>query len=428
MDVETRQINAGFPPKLIHPLFESRCRTIVLYGGRAGGKSWAVARALLIRGVYGRLRVLCAREYMSSISDSVHKLLSNQIEELGLTDHYTIEKATIFAKNGTEFRFGGIRNNPIGLKSYEAIDICWVEEAENVSKESWQVLIPTIRKPGSQIIVTFNPSMLNSETYQRYVVNPPPNCCSVKINYLDNPFITDTPFGKEVLAEADYMKATDPDAYLNVWLGHPKIILDNAIYAKELRQAQEDNRICEVPYDRTVPCNTYWDLGMADRCSIIIAQVVAMQFRVIDYIEDSGKPIHDYIRMLQDKPYIYGTDYLPHDAKARQLGTGRSIEEVMRLSGRKVSIVPRLSVNDGINAARTLFPSIWIDERKCSQLLICLQRYAWDVEASNPKPKHDESSHGADAFRYMAIVIKPPKVVRPYNQPHIIPRQAGWMS
>jgi phage terminase large subunit len=396
------QINAEFAPKLRECLFADD-RYIIIYGGRGGGKSWAIARALLLRGLVKPLRILCVREFMSSVADSVHKLLSDQIFELCLADYYTIEKGTIFGRNGTEFRFAGIRNNVTQIKSFEGIDICWAEEAQNVSKASWEVLVPTIRKTGSQIIVSFNPEGQNDETYQRFVVKPPPYSRVVKINYDENPW-----FPEVLRREAEYLKASDPDLYQNVWLGFPRIALDKAIYARELRELQEEGRICKVPYDNSIPVNTFWDLGRADHTAIIFAQVVAMEFRVIDYIQDSGKSIHDYIKQIQTKPYIYGTDFLPHDARAKTLGTRRSIEEIMRSNGRKVQIVPRLSIQDGINAARSIFPRVYVDELKCAKLLECLRNYRWD-DSDRPKPVHDVYCHGSDAWRYMSLSLNPPK-------------------
>ena len=136
-----------FPYKL-SVLFD-KARYKVLYGGRGAAKSWGIARALLIQGAKKPLRFLCAREFMTSLKDSVHKLLSDQINEMGLNGFYEITQATIRGINGTEFAFVGLKNNVANVKSYEGIDICWVEEAQTVSKTSWNVLIPTIRKEKS---------------------------------------------------------------------------------------------------------------------------------------------------------------------------------------------------------------------------------------------------------------------------------------
>ena len=158
-----------FPLKL-QCLFES-ARYKVLWGGRGGAKSWGIARALLIIGANKPIRVLCAREFQTSIKDSVHKLLSDQIINMGLTDFYEVVDRTIRGKNGSEFNFVGLKNNVANVKSYEGVDICWVEEAQSVSARSWDVLIPTIRKEQSEIWVSFNPELATDNTYQRFILN-----------------------------------------------------------------------------------------------------------------------------------------------------------------------------------------------------------------------------------------------------------------
>ena len=160
---------AAFPAKLQGLFKKSRYK--VLYGGRGGAKSWGIARALLIMGAKKPMRILCAREYQTSIKDSVHKLLCDQIEALGLLQFYEITQASLRGANGTEFAFIGLKNNPANIKSFEGVDVCWVEEAQTVSRLSWNILIPTIRKEGSEIWVSFNPELETDETYQRFVVD-----------------------------------------------------------------------------------------------------------------------------------------------------------------------------------------------------------------------------------------------------------------
>jgi len=156
-DVNQAIAKAEFPLKLECLFKPSRYK--VLYGGRGGAKSWGVARALLIKGAQAPLRVLCAREFQTSIKDSVHKLLCDQIEALGLLGFYEITQTSIRGKNGTEFSFVGLKNNVANVKSYEGVDVCWVEEAQTTSRMSWNVLIPTIRKEKSEIWITFNPEL-----------------------------------------------------------------------------------------------------------------------------------------------------------------------------------------------------------------------------------------------------------------------------
>lgn len=388
-----------FPEKM-HFLFTPK-RYKVLYGGRGGAKSWAIARALLILGMRRSLRVLCARETQKSIEDSVHRLLSDQIEAMGLGGFYTIEKQAIFGPNGTRFRFEGIRHNVGKIKSFEGIDVCWVEEAEAVSEASWRALTPTIRKPGSEIWVSFNPGLKSDPTYQRFVVDPPENCISVKVSWRDNPW-----FPEVLRKEMEEMRAKDFDAYLNIWEGNPKVNLEGAVYAKELREAREEGRISEVSYDPLVPVDTFWDLGWLDKTAVWFGQYVAQEYRIIHYIQGSQRDISSYLRECDNTRYTFGTFWLPHDAVAKSLGTGRSIEEIVRATGRVVRIVPRLAISDGINAARTIFPNCWFDEKNCAEGLEVLSSYQYDRVG---KPIHNEASHGADGFRYLAVALSKPR-------------------
>jgi len=414
-------MQADFPAKL-QCLFQSK-RYKILYGGRGGAKSWGVARALLIMAASRPLRILCAREFQKSIKDSVHRLLSDQIKELGLDTFYEIQQTIIKGKNGSTFAFEGLKHNTTNIKSYEAVDIAWVEEAQNVSKTSWDILIPTIRAEGSEIWVTFNPELEDDATYQRFVVNPPTDSTVVKIGWADNPW-----FPSVLQQEMADLKQRDPDAYLNVWEGHCRKCLEGAIYAEELRKLQEDGRLCSVPYDASKQVDTFWDLGWADNTSIWFAQTVGMEIRVIDFYQNNLQSIQHYADTIRSRGYVLGTCYLPPDARAKQLGTGRSVEELLRSMGFTVVIVPMLSVADGIAAARTLFSSVWIDDRKCADGISDLRRYRYDVDPNtgtwSKQPLHDNSSHAADAWRYLAVGYRKPVTKQ---KDHYIP-PSSWMG
>src|SRR5262249_26574041 len=146
------------------------------------------ARALLTIGASRPIRVLCCREFQRSLAESVHKLLSDQIAALGLEAFYQITGAVIRGRNGTEFHFEGIRHNATKIKSFEGIDIAWIEQGERVRKSSWEILIPTIRKAGSEIWMTINPELEEDETYQRFVLHPPEGATVIKVDWRDNPW------------------------------------------------------------------------------------------------------------------------------------------------------------------------------------------------------------------------------------------------
>lgn len=405
-DVQAAIANAEFPSKLEGLFKKSRYK--VLYGGRGGAKSWGIARALLILGAKSPMRILCAREFMTSMRDSVHKLLCDQIESLGLLGFYEITQASIRGKNGTEFAFAGLKNNIANIKSYEGVDICWVEEAQTVSRLSWNVLIPTIRKQDSEIWVSFNPELETDETYQRFVLRPPEDCIQIKINWSDNPWFPET-----LRLEKDALKTRDEEAYNQVWEGLCRQTVDGAIFAKEMQQADKDGRICRVAYDATKPVHAVFDLGWSDSTAIWFLQFVGMETRLIRYIEDSQKTISYYLATMQTFGYVYDKIWLPHDAENKTLAAaGRSIDDIVRAAGYKTTILPKVPIVDSINAARTIFSSCYFDREHAADGITCLRHYRYEVDPETGQfsrnPLHDHYSHGADAFRYIALMITEP--------------------
>jgi phage terminase large subunit len=423
--IQEAKARARFPAKL-KCLFEpTHSRYRVLYGGRGGSKSWNIARALLLKGCETPIRVLCAREYQTSIKDSVHKLLCDQIYILELEAHYEVTERSIRGTNGTEFIFVGIKNNTNNVKSIEGIDIAWVEEAQSVSPNSWNVLVPTIRKDNSEIWISFNPELPTDETWKRFVMQPPENAVVQKINWSDNPW-----FPEVLDLERRALQGRDIEAYNNVWEGIPRHTVDGAIFAKEVTMAELEGRICNVPYDATKMVHAIFDLGWADQTAVWLLQFIGQETRLIRYFEDSQQTMSYYLAKLQSFGYVYDTIWLPHDAKAKSLGTGKSIEEIVRATGMKVQILDRVPVNDSINAARTIFNKCYFDRQNTEEGLQCLRHYRYDVDPEtkmfSPKPLHDEYSHGADAFRYIGLMINEPRKAQPQRANQRAP--ASWMG
>ena len=188
----------------------------IAYGGRGSGKSTTFARALICLSAERPLRVLCARELQNSIQDSVHQLIADQVDVMGLSDFFTVKEKGIYSSCGSEFLFKGVRGtrgDASQLKSMEGIDICWIEEGQTVSKASMETLAPTIRKPGSEIWITYNPDQ-ESDPVHQLAMNPPPGSIVRKVNFDENPW-----FPAELELERRWMQRTDPDAYAHVWLG-----------------------------------------------------------------------------------------------------------------------------------------------------------------------------------------------------------------
>lgn len=389
-------------PDWAEALFQPK-RFKVMYGGRGGGKSWAVARALLIQGAQKTLRVLCTREVQKSIKDSVHRLLSDQIVAMGLEGFYEILETEIRGKNGTIFLFSGLLQHTIdSIKSFEGVDRVWVEEAHSVSKKSWDVMIPTIRKPGSEVWATFNPQLETDEVYARFVKMGREDCLAIKVNYSDNPWFPEVLETERLHAK----KTMKPTEYAYIWEGQCLPAVEGAIYFDEVAQAQEDGRIRPVPVDPLLKVHAVWDLGWNDSMSIILVQRSASELRIVDYIEDSHRTLSDYALELKEKRWNWGTDYLPHDGFTRDFKTGKSAQEILQAMGRTVAQTPKMDVEGGIKAARVVFPRIFFDETKTKRLVECLKRYRRRINQVTNEPGdplHDEFSHGADAFRYLAL-------------------------
>jgi phage terminase large subunit len=387
-----------FPSKL-NFLFEPH-RYKVAYGGRGSGKSWGFARALLIEAAKKPLRILCAREIQRSIKQSVHQLLSDQIQAMGYGAFYEVLESEIRGVNGSQINFTGLANNTVeSIKSFEGVDICWVEEAQTVSKRSWDILIPTIRKPESEIWVTFNPDLDSDNTYTRFVVSPPENSVVAKINWSDNPWFPDV-----LDQERLHSKANSPD-YANIWEGECKSAVDGAIYADEIRDAQEQGRVTNVPYDPMLKVHVVMDLGWNDSMSIIMVQKGVSDLRVIGYIEDNHRTLDSYSAQLKDLRYNWGHMYLPHDGQSKDFKYGISAEDIMRKQGWDIRIVPKLDIESGIKLARMNFHKVYFD-KSANRLIDCLKHYRRNINNTTNEPTapvHDEYSHGADAFRYLCV-------------------------
>ena len=393
-------------PDWARPLLASESRYKVMHGGRGGGKSWAVAIALLLLGAQKQERILCAREVQKSMRESVHRLLKDQITALNLGHFYEVLETEIRGINGTTFLFSGLQTHTVdSIKSFEGATRVWVEEAHAISKKSLDTLIPTIRKEGSEIWMTLNPDMETDEVYQRFIATPSPDTWVCAVNWRDNPWFPSV-LNEERLKAKRQMPSDDYD---HIWEGKARRVVDGAIYRYEIDALYEDGRICPVPYDPTLPVHTVWDLGWNDAMTIGMVQRGPQDVRIIDYIEDSHRTLDWYVAQLENRQYRWGSDFLPHDGRTRNFQTGKSTEEQLRVMGRReVVVLPQTSVEEGIKAARMLFPKCYFDKTRTARLVECLKRYRRDINSRTNEanlPLHDEFSHGADMFRYVGQAV-----------------------
>lgn len=198
-----------------------------------------------------------------------------------------------------------------------------------------------------------------------------------------------------------------PEQYAQEFLCSFDAAITGAYYGKELADADRAGRITDVPYDPSLPVHTAWDLGIGDSTAIWFFQVSGAEIRFIDFYENHGQGLPHYAAVLAAKGYQYGTDWVPHDARVKELGTGRTRVETLLGLNRKPRVVPMHSVMDGINALRLTIGRCWFDEVKCRQGLEALRQYQTEFDektrAYRDNPRHDWTSHAADAARYAAM-------------------------
>jgi phage terminase large subunit len=418
---EQDTVNIPLPPKMVE-LFQPEygaLRYRAAKGGRGSGKTrgFALMTAVIgyqlgMNGASGQ--IVCCRQYQNSLADSSLMEIKEAISDHDwLAEYWEVGETFIRSRDRRiTFTFLGLQRNLQSLKSTARILLCWVDEAEYVSESSWSVLAPTVRQDGSEIWLSYNPETRHSATDERFVQNPPDNLKMVTMNYMDNPW-----FPAVLEEERLNDLKLRPDTYSHIWEGEYLEYTEGAYYLREMRQAEQDNRITLVPHDAGSAVFTAWDLGIDDSTAIWFFQRVGMEVRLIDYIEDSGFALQHYVQLLDEraKPgpngvggYRYAGHVLPHDVEVRELGTGKSRKEILQSLGmRDITVCPKLDVEDGIQAVRDLLGRCYFDAEKCVQGIRAMRQYQrlYDDQRQvwKARPLHDWSSHAADAFRYLAV-------------------------
>jgi phage terminase large subunit len=372
-------------PKKAQKVLASNKRYKVLYGGRGGGKSFAIADSLILRAFSEKLRILCAREQQNSIRDSVHKLLSDRISALKLDADFQIKRESIISSTGSEFLFKGLLRNISEVKSTEGINICWVEEAEKVSENSWNVLIPTIRAKDSQIWISFNPEEEKSPTYQRFVVNTPPDCAIDKIVYKDNKL-----FPEVLWKELEYDKKVDYEKYLHVWEGEVKRYGELCIFSNKIRV-----EAFETPSDAQFHFGADW--GFSVDPTVLGRMFIKENTLYIDYeFYAVGVEINELERAF---------DTVPESRKWRITADSERPDTISYMRNKGFNIVGakkgKGSVEDGIQFLRG-FEEIVIHPR-CRGAIDNFGNYKWKQDKISleilPIPA-DGSDHWPDSARY----------------------------
>ena len=370
--------------KKFQPLFRP-ARYKIFYGGRGGLKSWSFARALLLLGAERTRRILCARELQVSIADSVHRLLTEQAAALGLDGFYQAAQSRLAGANGTEFIFKGLRHNAREIKSLEGVDICWVEEAQSVSRESWDLLIPTIRKEASEIWLSFNPASPDDETYRRFILDPPPDSVRVKVGWEDNPWLPAT-----LRAEMEHCRARDPEAFAHIWGGEPKMISEAQVFR---------NRYVVEPFETPVEARFFHgvDWGFAQDPTCLVRAFISGGSLYVDR-EAYGVGVE-----LDEIPKLFDTvPTARHWPIKADCSRPETISHVRR---RGFQIGPARkwpgSVEDGLAALKS-FKRIVVHPR-CRHVADEMRLYSYKVDPNNGDVLPvlaDAHNHCIDALRY----------------------------
>lgn len=405
--------------KVFAPLLTPR-RYKGAHGGRGSGKSHFFAEMLVEDHIrFPGLRSVCVREVQKSLRDSSKRLIEDKIAALGVGKLFEVQDKVIKCPGGGEMLFQGLQDHTAeSIKSLEGMDRAWVEEAQTISDKSWRMLRPTIRKDGSEIWASWN-ARLKSDAVDKFFRGPQaaddPDIICVKANWRDNPW-----FPAEL--EKDRLRdlKNDPDAYPHVWEGDYVAILSGAYYAEALRTAKADDRVAFVPVDPNLRVWAFWDIGgpgkKADAMTIVIAQFVGLEIRVLDYIEGVGQVLGYYTQELRDRGWGKAYCVVPHDAAQTHADnpTGMDFQAQLDAAGfetEKVHSPPGI-VMQRIATARKLFPRIWFNEAKTEGLRAAL---GWYHEKRDEErgiglgPNHDWSSHAADAFGLMCIRYEEPQ-------------------
>lgn len=373
------------PEKLLFFLTEKK-RYKIAYGGRGSGKSWTAARCLILFAMQSKIRVLCTRQLQTSIKDSVHKLLSDSIQSMGLDKFFDITRDTIrCTQTGSEFIFKGLQNQINEIKSSEGIDYCWVEEAQSVSAESWDVLIPTIRKEGSEIWVTFNPDREEDATYQRFVKNNPPDSIVQLTNYYDNAWFPDV-----LRKEMEYDKEVDYGKYEHIWLGKTVIDTDAQIY-----HGKFELKDFETPKDVIFYYGADW--GFANDPTAVVRCFIQEQCLYIDYESGGvGVEFEELPALFEKIPDIRRWDIRADCARPETIS-------YMSRQGFRTVACPKWkgSVEDGIEYIRS-FRRIYVHPR-CKHTYEEFKFYSYkqDKNTGDILPiVLDKDNHYMDALRY----------------------------
>lgn len=371
-----------------------------------------------------RTRVVCIREVQSSIKDSVRQLLIDKIDKFGVANEFDVLDTEVRGPNGSLIVFKGMQSyNAMNIKSLEAYDIAWVEEAQTLTQHSLDLLRPTLRREGSELWFSWNPRFKTDPVDVFFRKNPPPDAVSVLINWRDNPWFPDV-LRREMAH--DFM--IDEDKANHIWNGAYGSS-QGAILARWINQAERDGRISnDIIYDpKGAQIDISSDLGFRDTASWWYWQRVPGGFHLLKYEGDTGLDADDWIPRLQtsivEMDAKLGKIWLPHDARAKTFQSKHTTAEkfLTAFGGAAVDVVPQSKKLDQIGAARAVLPKCAFNETACEHGLDGLRAWEFEYDEENGifsrEPLHNWASHPADGFCYGAQVMSEAEYVKPLHEP-----------
>lgn len=406
------------------PLLEP-ARDKAIWGGRGSGKSHFTAGLVIEDSLAAPgesagegLRTVCIREVQKDLAQSSKLLIESKLTAFKLTeaDGFKVYRDAIKTPGDGLIIFKGMQDYTAdSIKSLEGFKRAWWEEAQTATQHSLNLLRPTIRAPGSQMLWTWNPRRRTDPVDLMFRGDElPANSIVRRANWQDNPWWTD-----ELETERRNTLRLQPDDYDHIWNGGYVTVASGAYFARQINEARQDGRIGRVAADPLMTYRAVWDIGgtgaKADATAIWIVQHVGLQIRFIDYYEAVGQPLATHVAWLRNNGYDKALCVLPHDGAAHEKITQTTYEGALREAGFSVEIVPNQGAGAAmarVEALRRLFPQMWFDEKRCSGGLDAL---GWYHEKKDDKrgiglgPDHDWSSHGADAAGLVAVSYEAPR-------------------
>lgn len=403
-----------------------------VHGGRGSGKSHFFAGLMVETALANPgFRAVCIREVQKSLKDSAKRLIEDKIAEHGLGSMFGVLESQINTPGGGVIVFQGMQDHTSeSIKSLEGFDVAWAEEAQSLSQRSLTLLRPTLRKDGSELWFSWNPTRRGDPVDALLRGDKTPTgAVVVQANWRDNPWFP------AVLEQERQDDGRDrPEMYPHIWEGDYARVLEGAYYAADLIKARQEGRIGRVSADPLMTLRAFWDIGVRDATAIWIAQFIGREIRVLDYYEAVGQPLGAHLAWLRSRGYGAAICVLPHDGAAVDPATAQRFEDHIRAAGFTTEVVKnqgRGAAMRRVEAARRLFPRIWFHETTTEDGREALGAYHEKRDTARNiglGPEHDWSSHGADAFGLMCVAYEEPEMARP-KEDFFMPAGAGaWMS